>query len=125
MIRLLFISLCLLFTTACSNFNYSTNLDKDNFDEYFKPSQVIIYQKSELNDLDYRVISAVDGSSCQQKENEISANERDARTKARFNAADMGANGITFQTCLTIKPDNACITNIICYGRALDVSIDE
>lgn len=125
MMRLLFISLFSLLTTACSHFNYSTNLDKENFDEYFKPSQVIIYQKSELAGLDYHVISAVDGSSCQQKENGIPANERDARTKARLNAADMGANGVTFQTCLTIKPDKACITNIICYGRALDVSIDE
>lgn len=123
--RVLFISLFLLLTTACSNFDYSTNLDKENFDEYFKPSQVVVYQKSDLDDIDHDVIGAVDGSSCQQKENDIPANERDARTKARINAADMNANGIVFQTCLTIEPDKACITNVICYGRALNVTVDE
>lgn len=125
MLRFLPIIFVLLFTTACSNFEYSTNLDKENFDEYFKPSEVTVYQKSDLEDLEYDVIGAVDGSSCQQKENEVPANERDARTKGRINAADMGANGVIFQTCLKIEPDKTCITNTICYGRALNVTIDE
>ncbi|MCK5819185.1 MAG: hypothetical protein KAH18_08000 [Psychromonas sp.] len=121
MIRFLFISLPLLFISACSHFDYSTNVDEKNFVQYFKPSQVVVYQKSALKNLDYEVIGAVDGSSCQKNENDLPASEREARTKARVNAANMHANGIVFQTCLTIKPDKTCLSNIICYGRALDV----
>jgi RcsF protein len=122
MMRFLFISLFLFFISACSDFNYSTNVDKKNFVQYFKPSQITVYQKSDLKNLDYEVIAAVDGSSCQQKANDLPASAREARTKARINAANMHANAIVFQTCLAIKPDKTCLSNIICYGRALDVT---
>jgi len=121
MMRLLFISLFLVFIGGCSHFEYSTNVSKKNFEQYFKPSQVRVYKKSDLKNLDYNIIGAVDGSSCQQKENDLPASEREARTNARVNAANMHANGIVFQTCLTIKPDKTCLSNIICYARGLDV----
>lgn len=108
--------------SGCSNYQFNSNLDKDNIDTYFKPSQVVVYDKDDLSDLDYNVIGAVEGSSCQEAAIDIPANQKDARTKARINAADMGANGIVFQSCLNFKQDETCVTNVICYGRALEIA---
>jgi RcsF protein len=114
-----------LFLSACSNYQFSSNVDKENFNKYFKPSQVTIYSKSDLKDLDYKLLGAVEGSSCQQQSNELPADIKEARTKARINAADMNANGIVFQSCLNFEADKTCISNIICYGRAIDVTENE
>jgi len=107
--------------SGCSNYQFNSNLDKKNFDTYFKPSKVTVYDKKQLLDLEYTVLGAVEGSSCQEAAIDIPANEKDARTKARINAADMNANGVVFHSCLNFKQDETCVTNVICYGRALDV----
>jgi len=112
----------IVLVSGCSNYQVNSNIDKENFDTYFKPSQVQVYDKKELLDLEYTVLGAVEGSSCQEKSIDIPANEKDARTNARINAADMNANGIVFQTCLNFKQDETCVSNVICYGRALDVT---
>ena len=104
--------------SACSHFEFSSNIDKDNFNEYFKPSQVTIYEKSELSKLDYAFIGAVEGSSCQTEENDRAADVKEARTDARIKAANLHANGIVFQSCITFPADAACKSNIICYGKA-------
>lgn len=109
--------------SGCSQYQFSSNVDKDNFDSYFKPSQVTIYSKAELSELDYEVLGAVDGSSCQENTKEIPADIKEARTNARINAAEMNANGIIFQSCLTFEKDDTCISNIICYGRAIQVTL--
>jgi len=121
MFRCFFILCSALLLSACSNFQFSSNLDKENFETYFEPSKVTVYEKSELADLNYDVIAAVEGSSCQIEEKNPIADIRDARTQARINAAKLNANGIVFQTCITFEKDSSCISNIICYGRALDV----
>lgn len=112
----------MLFLAGCSNYQFSSNLDKENFDQYFKPSQVTVYSKNDLSDLDYQLIGAVEGSSCQEESKQLPADIKEARTKARINAADMHANGIVFQSCLTFDADKSCFSNIICYGQALSVS---
>ena len=118
----LFIIIFIAFASGCSQYQFTSNLDKKNFDEYFKPSQVTIYEKSELSNLQYTTIGAVDGGSCQVEEKDLPANIKEARTNARINAANMQANGIVFQTCLNFEPDNFCVSNIICYGQALNVT---
>ncbi|WP_415231068.1 Rcs stress response system protein RcsF [Psychromonas sp.] len=125
MLRFIIISFAALLSAACSNLNFSSNIDKKNFDEYFKPSQVTVYEKSQLQDLDYKFIAAVDGSSCQQEENDRPADIKEARTNARIKAAEMKANGIVFQSCLTFERDASCVSNIICYGRAFDVILSD
>jgi len=120
--RLLLLICSALFLGACSNFQSTSNVDKQHFNEYFIPSQVPIYEKNELLTLDYEVLGAVEGSSCQIKENDLPADIREARTKARVNAAALHANGISFQSCITFEPDSVCLSNIICYGRALDIT---
>ena len=114
-----------LLLAGCSNYQFSSNVDKENFDEYFKPSQVKMYEKSDLEDLDYQLLGAVEGSSCQQESNQVPADVKEARTNARINAADMNANGIVFQSCLTFEADKTCVSNIICYGRAISVNENE
>ena len=125
MFRSIFLACCFLSVTACSNFQFSSNLDKENFHEYFKPSTVTVYEKNELLKLEYDVIAAVEGSSCQEKKMDRPADIKQARTRARINAAELNANGIVFQTCLSFPQDQSCVTNIICYGRALDVKFPD
>ena len=121
----LFIIIFIAFISGCSQYQFTSNLDKKNFDEYFKPSQVTIYEKSELLNLKHTTLGAVDGSSCQEEPKDLPANIKEARTNARINAAGMYANGIVFQTCLNFEPDNFCVSNIICYGQALDVTTSD
>ena len=125
MFRSILLVCSVLTISACSNFQYSSNLDKNNFDEYFKPSKVTIYEKSELLDLEYDVLGAVEGSSCQEEANDRPADIREARTRARINAAELNANGIVFQSCISFEQDKSCISNIICYARALDVTLSD
>ena len=40
-----------LIASGCADFAFNSNLDKENFDEYFKPGSVRIYEQSELADL--------------------------------------------------------------------------
>jgi RcsF protein len=122
MCRFILLGCFALAVSACSNFQFSSNLDKKNFVEYFKPSQVTVYEKSDLRALEYKVLGAVEGSSCQAEINDRPADIKEARTNARINAAALKANGIVFQSCLSFEQDQACITNIICYGRALVVT---
>ena len=125
MFRSILLVCTVLSLSACSNFQFSSNLDKKNFDDYFKPSQVTIYEKSDLLELEYIVLGAVEGSSCQIEENDPPADIREARTRARIHAAELNANGIVFQSCINFEPDKSCISNIICYGRALDVTLSD
>ncbi|PKF61832.1 hypothetical protein CW745_11005 [Psychromonas sp. psych-6C06] len=109
----------IIILTGCSNYQFSSNLDKDNFEEYFKPSQVTVYSKSDLVNLDHQLLGAVEGSSCQQKSNQPPADIKEARTNARINAANMHANGIVFQSCINFEADKTCLSNVICYGQAI------
>ncbi|WP_257797879.1 Rcs stress response system protein RcsF [Psychromonas sp. CD1] len=114
-----------LFLSACSQYPFSSNVDKQNFVTYFKPSSVLIYSKEEAKKLNVQWKGTVTGSSCQINVNDRPASQSDARTKARINAANLGANGIVFQTCLNFDADSSCLSNVICYARALSVEIDE
>ncbi|MCG6202721.1 Rcs stress response system protein RcsF [Psychromonas antarctica] len=122
MLRIFVVSSCTLLLSACSHFQFSSNLDKDNFSNYFKPSQVTVYEKDQLIGLDYVFIASVTGSSCQESVNDRPADIKQARTNARISAAELHANAIVFQSCLTFEPDQSCISNIICYAQAFDIS---
>ena len=100
MLRITLIASGAFLLSACSHFQFSSNLDKDNFSEYFKPSQVTVYEKSQLTGVDHTFIAAVEGSSCQEEVNDRPADIKQARTHARIQAANLDANGIVFQTCL-------------------------
>jgi len=125
MLRTILLACSVFSISACSNFQFSSNLDKQNFEEYFKPSKVTIYKKSDLSKLEYQVLAAVEGSSCQTEAKDRPADIKEARTNARIKAADINANGIVFQSCLSFPEDKACISNIICYARAIRVTLPD
>ncbi len=122
MYRLPYYLISAFLLSGCSNFSFTSNVDKDNFDTYFKPSEVKIYSKEQLQGVDYDVTGSVEGSSCQLEENDRPADIKEARTKARIHAADINANGLIIQSCITFKADDSCLSNIICYGQAISIT---
>lgn len=108
--------------SACSNGpSVETNLDKENFEEYFAAGNVTVFQNED--ELPGKVISLglVEGESCKAKENDIPANAADARTMAREKAASMEANAVIFTSCTLIE-DQQCLEMMVCYGKAFQVS---
>lgn len=107
--------------SACSgNYSFNTNLDRENFEEYFKAGNVQIITEDDLPHLNYRELGLVEGEACQAKPHHDEPSEADARTDARRKAAEMGANAVMFETCLLTKPENdTCVSVRLCYGRAM------
>lgn len=107
--------------TSCANIdNISTNLDKENFDNYFAPSKVkILSSESEL-DSNSRLLGIVEGEDCQAKAHFAEPDEINARTQARGKAYELGANAIIFTGCANIIPENnkQCVAIKLCYGKA-------
>ena len=70
--------------TACStNYSFNSNLDSNTINEYFKASEVQVYQGSLQPEGAYKVIGLVEGESCQELTNAVPASKADARTKLR------------------------------------------
>ncbi|WP_206486552.1 Rcs stress response system protein RcsF [Thalassotalea sp. G2M2-11] len=123
--HLLMLMSTLLLSGCAQHYSISTNLDKQNFSEYFSATKVKIYQEKQIQTLNARYLAAVEGESCQSKASHDSANEIDARTHARRNAYQLGANAIVFSGCAllqTAQTDKKCITTRVCYGKAYIVA---
>nr|WP_285817648.1 Rcs stress response system protein RcsF [Echinimonas agarilytica] len=107
---------------CANNYDVSTNLDKENFTEYFKPSQVQVFESDQIPS-GYKNIGSIEGMSCQQAENDVPAATADARTQARIAAANLKANGIVIDVCETEYNTESpqCLTLVTCYARALAV----
>ncbi len=122
-----FISMLLiaLFMTGCAKINdVSTNLDRDNFKNYFSPTTVKMYSSEKDFKGKAKFIGLVEGESCQEKAHHALPNEIDARTEARRQAYKLEANAIIFSQCVLIEDDKAakyCIASTVCYGRAYKV----
>lgn len=121
--------LLMLSITSCSNRYVSTNLDAENFNQYFSASKVHIYPSENNIDGRYQFIATVEGQDCQVKPHHAIPNEINARTQARQQAASMQANGIVFSKCALLPPmqlaqlNNSndakqCHAIVICYGKA-------
>ena len=120
-VSLLIISSISLLSACANGPSIETNLDKENFDDYFAAGNVIVYQNED--ELPGKVVSLglVEGESCKAKENDIPANAADARTMAREKAASMEANAVIFTSCTLIE-DQQCLEMMVCYGKAFQVS---
>jgi RcsF protein len=127
-------SLFIIFSTlACqNNYQVSTNLDQDNFQDYFSPSKVTIYQQeTEFTNL-YKYLGAVEGEDCQLKPHHVAPDKINARTAARGKAFAQGANAIIFTGCALIdqtnSQNNSLLTNkqchavMVCYGKAYKIA---
>ena len=121
---------------ACSNSYVSTNLDKDNIDQYFSAAKVKIYQNEQELPTKHQYISAVEGQDCQIESHHAAPDLINARTQARQQAFDKKANAVIFTGCATLdheelaKQANSsdtkqCHAIIICYAKAYVVDEDK
>ncbi|WP_169303165.1 Rcs stress response system protein RcsF [Thalassotalea mangrovi] len=94
-----------------------TNLDQENFDEYFSAGSVEVFAST--NDLPgpAKFIGMVEGESCQMKASDAPVSAADARTEARKKAASMQANAVVFTSCVDID-EPQCNQLLVCYGKA-------
>lgn len=116
------LSLSLVLLTGCSLFSFHTNIDKENFTEYFKPGTVALVEKAQLEDLNYEVLGTVEAESCQADADQPVPNLGDARTQARRRVADMGGNALVMGKCVTLEQTADCLSSLLCYGQALKVA---
>ncbi|WDE01372.1 Rcs stress response system protein RcsF [Thalassomonas actiniarum] len=103
-----------------SQYQVSTNLDEENFREYFSPTRVKIYQNEQEFPGDHRYIGLVEGQDCQLKPHHAAADEINARTEARRQADEKKANAVIFTGCTEIKSAQ-CISLRVCYAKAYQV----
>lgn len=106
---------------GCSQYSFHTNMDKENFTNYFKPGSVALVDKAQLDDLNYVVLGTVEGNSCQEDDRQPVPSAADARTEARRRTADMGGNALQLSQCLELGATPGCKASITCYGQALKV----
>lgn len=115
----------ILILSGCAKIStFSTNLDGENFKNYFSPTEVKIVKSEAEFSGKFRFLGLVEGESCQQKAHHEQPNEIDARTQARRNAYKLKANAVIFSQCVLIADDQAskqCIASKICYARAFQV----
>ena len=123
------ILMLVLLTAGCAKTNdISTNLDRENFKNYFSPTRVKIVTSEKEFTGHYKFLGLVEGESCQEKAYHAVPNEIDARTEARRQAYKLQANAIIFSQCVMIEADEAakyCLASTVCYGRAYKVEQDK
>jgi len=127
--KLFSILLACLLSSCNSNYTVSTNLDRNNFKDYFSPSKVTIYKSEKEFEKRSKFIGLVEGQDCQLKEHHASPDEINARTNARRLAFEKQANAIIFTGCAiidttitTAQPQKAqCISTLVCYAKVYQV----
>ncbi|NQY65972.1 MAG: rcsF protein [Alteromonadaceae bacterium] len=120
----------LMLTAGCSgNYTVSTNLDKENFRNYFAASQVTVYKNDEVLPSPNKLIGLVEGQDCQLKVHHASPSELIAKQAARRKAFNKKANGVVFTGCILIENEQLqdvtgkqCLTTLVCYGKAYRIS---
>lgn len=116
---------CIITTLAlsgCSLYPFHSNVDKQNFTEYFKSARIQVLTKEQLLDHNFQYLGTLEGSSCQAKSNEPPANESDARIDLVHQAADMPkANAVVFSSCVAFPKDKVCQSSVSCYGKAVQL----
>lgn len=115
---LLVSTLSLILAAGCSTFQMHTNLDKENFTDYFKPSSVQILTKEQVLSLNALQLGTVEGESCQANDTQPVPSKTEAETISRRKAADLGGNAIVFGKCIEMPASSECKASVICYGQA-------
>ncbi len=122
--------------TACStNYQVSTNLDKENFKDYFSAAEVKIYLHEKDIPGRHQFIGSIEGQDCQEKPHHAAPDKINARTQARQQAFEQNANGIVFTGCADLTSSQLahlrqsndaqqCHAITICYGKAYLVETD-
>ncbi|MEI6858370.1 MAG: Rcs stress response system protein RcsF [Shewanella sp.] len=119
--KTLLISALVLLLSACAGeYKFNSNLSGEAIDDYFKASDVTVYDNASIPNIPYEVIGLVEAETCQQQANDAPAAISQARTKARRSTADKGANGLIIKKCILIEEQTkACFSRAICVGQAI------
>lgn len=114
--------------TGCANdWSFSSNLDKENFVDYYKHTSVKVVTEQQAEEIGYQLVGSVEGESCQESNDLPPPDIAAARTDARRKAADLDANGVIIDICTSIQPegDTVCVNTIVCFGRAVLLATTE
>jgi RcsF protein len=113
-----------LIASGCADFAFNSNLDKENFDEYFKPGSVQIYEQGQLADLNYLYLGTVEGESCQSDAKQpIPTPARPVPWPAA--AWPTWAQRRHLRQVRRIQRHPGCLKQVICYGQALKVATEK
>jgi RcsF protein len=113
-------AIILLLSACAGEYAFNSNLDSKAINEYFKVGDVTLYEGSSFPSGKYDIIGLAEGEFCQEHANGAPASIEEARTEARKQAADMGANGLIIKQCmLTEEQDSACYSRSLCVGQAI------
>jgi RcsF protein len=117
------VAVTLALTACAGEYGFKSNLDPKAINEYFKPSQVTVFDANSSPSAPFKRLKLVSGETCQVKENDAPASIADARTLARRAAADLGANGIIIQNCQLIEvPEQDCVSRALCVAQAIKIN---
>lgn len=118
----LFTTVTIIFLASCSgSFTTSTNLDAQNFTDYFAPTKVKVYTSVNEIQGQFKSLGLVEGEDCQTKAHYAKPDEVIARTDARKKAYQLNANAIVFTGCTMLQGESVakqCVSSMICYGQA-------
>lgn len=107
---------------GCSNYEFNTNLDKQNFSDYFAVSDVNYYEANALTDYYVEQLGMIETEDCQPNLDFPPAEQKNAMIEAKRAAAKLGANGVIVNSCIAQKPSNQCLTSYLCYSNAIKVT---
>ena len=117
-----YLLLLTILLSGCSNYPLQTNLDKNNFTEYFSISGVEYYTASALHNYHVEQLGLVEGESCQSAKNLPPAEQQQAKITAKRKAAALNANGIIIRSCIAPPASKSCLSSYVCYGDAIKVT---
>ncbi|MFT6976704.1 MAG: RcsF protein [Shewanella psychromarinicola] len=112
--------IALLLSACASDYTFKSNLDSKNINDYFKASDVQLYEGNQLPKGPFAVLGLVEGEACQESSQDAPPQMAVARTNARRAAADLGANGFVVKSCFIIaEADTSCFSRALCVGQAI------
>ncbi|WP_028772271.1 Rcs stress response system protein RcsF [Shewanella waksmanii] len=119
--------LCTLLLSACAgNYTFNSNLNGEAIDEYFKASDVSVFNEGEQPRTPYELKGMVEGETCQISLNDAPASIVEARTIARRAAADKGANGMIVKKCMLFEErTESCYSRAFCVAQAISLNTTE
>lgn len=119
-------ALVLLLSACASDYSFNSNLNSKAINDYFKASDVTLYEGNALPKGQYELKGLVQGESCQPDIHAVPASLAEARTEARRAAADKGANGIIIKQCVMLEETaQGCISRALCVGQAIKTAVTE
>jgi len=119
-------SLLILLSACAGEYRFSSNLDSNAINDYFKAGDVKLYENNRLPIGPYEVKGLVEGETCQVGQHDAPASIIEARTIARRAAADKQANGLIIKNCVRLQePTPSCVSRALCVGQAIVINSQE